>query len=166
MNTTDVSLAQVQDRFDLASRKYHYCRCADAKDVEGMLSVFTADCVAAFEPDDAAALHGRDALATFFRAALEPVVSSSHHVSNLDIVFDGPDRARMHSYLYSWQRLVGYPERADRHRWARYEDEFVRTTSGWRQTRLRMRVAGQITELASRVGEVVGVAVWPDGRPG
>jgi hypothetical protein len=71
----------------------------------------------------------------------------------------------MHSYLYSWQRLQGFPEVRDRHRWGRYEDEFVCLDDGWRQSALLMLVAGHVTELAPREGEVTGRPVWPWRQP-
>jgi hypothetical protein len=154
-------LRQMQDRVDLASLKFQYCRAADAMDVQAMTAIFTDDCLVRFAPDGSRDMRGREQLADFYRTALGPVAASSHHVSNLDIIFDGADRARMHCYLYSWQRLRGYPELADRHRWARYEDAFVRTADGWRQSELHMVVAGELSEAGPRIGEVVGRPIWP-----
>jgi hypothetical protein len=155
-------LRELRDRQEIKSLKYAYCRYADAIDVAGMLSAFTDDCIINFRADRSDERRGREALKEFFVAAQSVVVSSSHHLSNMDIVFLGPDQAAMQSYLYSWQRFVGYPEVKDRHRWVRYEDEFVRTDEGWRQSALLYLVAGELDGGDNpRIGELVGRPVWP-----
>jgi SnoaL-like domain len=160
-------LLELRDRQEIQALKFAYCRSADAIDIEGMLSAFTEDCTINFRADRSDERHGTAALREFFTAAQSVVVSSSHHLSNMDIVFLGPDRAAMQCYLYSWQRFVGYPEVKDRHRWVRYEDEFVRTSEGWRQCALLYLVAGEIDGGTSpRIGELVGRPVWPSTVPG
>jgi SnoaL-like domain len=77
--TRDDLLDQLRDRVEIAALNFRYCRYADA---EGMLSLFTDDCIVHFDADEGAVMRGRDELATFYHAALTPVASSSHHVSN------------------------------------------------------------------------------------
>jgi ketosteroid isomerase-like protein len=155
-------LQELKDRQEITALKYAYCRFADAIDVAGMLRAFTDDCVINFRADRSDERRGPEALEEFFTAAQSVVISSSHHLSNMDIVFLDPDRAAMQSYLYSWQRFVGYPEVKDRHRWVRYEDEFVRTEAGWRQSALLYLVAGELDGGETpRIGELVGRPVWP-----
>jgi ketosteroid isomerase-like protein len=160
--TTQDFLLELRDRQEIQALKFSYCRYADATDIDGMLSHFTEDCTINFRADCTDERRGKTALRQFFTAAQSVVVSSSHHLSNMDIVFLGPDRAAMQSYLYSWQRFDGYPEVKDRHRWVRYEDVFVRTTEGWRQSELLYLVAGELDGGTSpRIGELVGRPVWP-----
>lgn len=155
------ALRRLVDGEEIRSLKHRYLRCADAVDVDGMLSVFTGDCVVNFRPDRSDERRGLAAARDFFSAAQSIVVASSHHISNTDIVFRGPDLAAMHSVLYSWQRFKDWPAMADRHRWARYEDVFVRTDDGWRQSELLCLVAGEIGgPTPPRVGEVIGRPVW------
>jgi hypothetical protein len=86
-----------------------------------------------------------------------PVVASSHHLSNLEVTFPDRDTARLRAYLYSWQRYAGYPEVADRHRWAGYVDTWVRTPAGWFQSSLTYLVAGELaSDPVLRVGEYLG----------
>ena len=126
-----------------------------------MLSVFTADCVAVYRPEDDDECRGIESLREFYAKAQAVVTSSSHHLSNIEIVFQTPDRAAMYSYLYSWQRFTGYPTTKDRHRWARYEDIFVRTPEGWRQSELRYLVAGELSSDSTlRSGEVMRAPFW------
>lgn len=158
---------ELVDREEIRSLKNRYLRHADAVDVEGMLSVFTDDCVVNFRPDRSDERRGRAAAGEFFVAAQSVVVASSHHLSNTDIVFRGPDTAAMYSVLYSWQRFRGHPDVEDRHRWARYEDLFVRTPAGWRQRELLCLVAGETGgPTPTRIGEIIGRAVWDgSGHP-
>jgi len=162
--TSDDAVRELIDREQIRALKYAYCRYADALDVAGMVSVFVEDCRINFVPDGSQEARGRDELEAFYAKAQSVVRSSSHHLSNMDIVFLGPDRAAMHCYLYSWQRFVGYPEVKDRHRWARYEDVFVRTPDGWRQSDLLYLVAGELAGGDGlRFREVVEHPVWEPG---
>jgi ketosteroid isomerase-like protein len=158
----EVFLLELRDRQEIQALKFAYCRSADALDVDGMLSGFTEDCTINFRADRSDERHGTAALREYFSAAQASVVSSSHHLSNMDIVFLGPDRAAMQSYLYSWKRFAGHPEVKDRHRWVRYEDVFERTADGWRQCELLFVMAGEIDGGTSpRLGELVGRPIWP-----
>jgi ketosteroid isomerase-like protein len=159
---TEELVRELVDRQEIKSLKFAYCRYADAIDINGMLSVFTDDCLINFRADRSDQRQGKSALREFFEAAQSVVVASSHHLSNMDIVFLGPDTAAMQSYLYSWQRFAGYPDVQDRHRWVRYEDTLVRTADGWRQSSLLYLVAGELDGGDTpRIGELVGRPVWP-----
>lgn len=156
---------QLVDREEILARKYHYCRCADLFDAAGMASIFTEDATITFRPDGGASCQGRAAIEAWYRNAMGDVVASSHHLSNVEVVFTGPNEARLHCYLYSWQRFAGHPEIADRHRWARYEDTFVRTGDGWLQSDLVYLVAGEIgPDAVPRIGEVIAHGPWKVAR--
>ena len=153
---------EMRDRREIEALKFAYCRAADALDVDGMVTAFTRDCTINFQADGSDERQGLCALRRYFSAALTGVTSSSHHLSNMDIVFLDSDRAALQCALYSWKRFVGYPEVRDRHRWVRYEDVFVRTPDGWRQRELLFLVAGEIGGGSSpRSGELMGRPVWP-----
>ena len=111
-------LRRMEDRLAIQQRKIEYCRHADALDAERMVSIFTADCTASYGPH-LPVISGRAALQDFYATALATVVASSHHISNIEIDFDGNDHADLRCHLYSWQRFAGHPEEQDRHRWAR-----------------------------------------------
>ncbi|TQC46691.1 nuclear transport factor 2 family protein [Rhodococcus sp. WS4] len=149
------------DAEEIRRLKYAYCRAADAMDAEGMLAVFTADCIVDLSGGLGDAVTGIDAAREFYSGALSKFTVSSHHLSNMDIVFESADTARMESYLYSWQRYKEYPERVDRHRWARYRDVFRRNAGGWKQSKLVCYVAGEITpEELERGGETIPLPPW------
>jgi hypothetical protein len=150
---TEDRLRRLEDEVALARRKAEYCRHADALDPDLMVSVFTDDCVVEFGPE-LPVVHGREALRGFYAAALAATVSSSHHLSNLEIDFLDADTARLRCVLHSWHRLRG---RVDRHRLARYDDVWVRTADGWFQRSLVYLVAGEFgapdeTRLAEHLG--------------
>ena len=155
-------LQRIEDRAALESLKFEYCRYADSSAADRMVALFTEDCVVNFFPDRRQELHGREAFVEYLGKAMFDVSSSSHHISNMDVLFENPDRARTHCYLYSWQRYRD-PAVQDRHRWVRYEDVFVRTGDGWRQSELMYIVAGEITSDEPRLGEVLTRPLWPDG---
>jgi SnoaL-like domain len=112
--------------------------------------------VASYGPD-LPAVHGIAELREFYARALAKVTSSSHHISNAEIDFLDADTATLRCHLYSWQRFADHPSRPDRHRWARYEDTWVRTPAGWAQRSLVYRVAGETgTSDEARVAEHLG----------
>ena len=146
---------ELKDRVDILETIYAYCRHADNLDGDAMADLFVADCVATFIPGgEDTVLRGQAALRGFLRGALGQTVSGSHHISNAELIFEGPDRATLHCYMYSWQRFTGFPSTADCHRWGRYENQFVRTAQGWRLARLRLLSAGEYG--GARIGEQLG----------
>lgn len=54
---------------------------------------------------------------------------TSHHLSNVEIGFDGPDAAHGTSYMLAW---LQQPDGVCRTLYAEYNDQFVRTAQGWR----------------------------------
>ncbi|KXF53446.1 hypothetical protein AXA44_08250 [Rhodococcus sp. SC4] len=126
-----------------------------------MLAVFTDDCVVDLSGGRGGAVFGINAARKCYSDALGKFTASSHYLSNMDVVFESADTARLESYLYSWQRYQAYPERKDRHRWARYRDVFRRDVGGWKQSKLVLYVGGEITsEELQRSGETTGLPVW------
>ena len=62
-------------------------------------------------------------------------------MSNIQIAFDGPDRATGLTYLYAWHRyLDGSP---DGELWGRYHHRFERTPDGWRIAGARAHRRGE-----------------------
>jgi hypothetical protein len=150
----------LKDRVDILETMYAYCRHADQLNADAMVDLFTDDCVSCFIPGRAdMVLNGKEALRGFLAGALAGTVSGSHHISNVELVYDTPDEVTFHGYMYSWQRFTGFPVTADCHRWGRYENRFVRTPEGWRLSRLRLLSAGEYG--GARMGEQLGRAFPP-----
>ena len=149
------TVRRLQDRVEIEELMYNYCRHADLLDGAGMAALFVEDCVADFLNADAAAvLYGRGALLEFLNMALGNTVSGSHHIANVELVFESDDAVIAHMYMYSWQRFIGFPTTADCHRWGRYENRYVRTKDGWRFSHLRLFSAGEYG--GARIGEQLG----------
>ncbi|MHB8334808.1 MAG: nuclear transport factor 2 family protein [Acidimicrobiales bacterium] len=158
---TDQELQELVDREAIKSVKHRYLRYCDAIDIPGMLSVFTDDCDVDFWPGADIECHGKAALEEFYNSAQFGVTASSHHLSNVDVVFTSPDRALVYAYLYSWTRDERFPEVRDHHRWARYDDVFVRTPDGWRVAKLTYLMAGEVADADTlRSGEPQARPIW------
>lgn len=117
---------------------FDYAYHLDMNHPHELASLFTEDCEVVYGPDFGAS--GRAAyektlagIGTFFAA-------TSHHVSNIVVRFDGPDRAEVRSVLYAWHRYTR--ERPDGHLWGQYHDVVVRSSEGWRFHRRELRTAG------------------------
>jgi hypothetical protein len=153
-------IREIRDRTAIAELMYRYCRLADGDDGAGMVALFTEDCrcdfYAGLQPE--LEMTGRDQLLDQIRQSLTTVRSGSHYVSNLEILFDGPDAATLHCYMYSWQRFRDWPQRADCHRYGRYEMRAVRAGGGWRFARMRLIASGEYG--GARLGEQLG-RPWP-----
>lgn len=155
------AVRQIIDADEIRRLKYTYCRAADALDAEGMLAVLTDDCVVDLSGGRGGAVSGIDAARKLYSGALSKYAASSHSLSNMDVVFESADTARLESYLYAWQRYQAYPDVRDRHRWARYRDVFRRDADGWKQSKLVLYVGGEITpEDVERSGETTGLPLW------
>jgi hypothetical protein len=155
----EAMVRRLRDRVEIEELTYCYCRHADLLDAPAMVALFTDDCVADFMPGNTdLSCHGRSELLGFLASALENTTSGSHHIANVELIFESDDLVTAHMYMYSWQRFGGYPVTADCHRWGRYENQYARTKDGWRFTRLRLVSAGEYG--GARFGEQLG-RPWP-----
>jgi ketosteroid isomerase-like protein len=133
---------ELADRQAIADLIYAYCLYFDNNEPEAVAALFTDDAVVDYGPE-AATIVGADAIATTIAVGLEKTfLATSHHVSNIQITFEGKDLARSVSYLYAWHRYVdGSP---DGELWGRYRHSFVRTDAGWRISGLFLEAAGMV----------------------
>lgn len=144
MKNIEKDIERLLDRVEINELMARYCRHADILDAEGMAACFTDDCIVAYVPASIAApARSKQELLGFLRQYFPNSVSSSHYITNVEMVFDDPDQATACTYMYSWQRFKGYPAAADCHRFGRYEFRLVRTAKGWRFSRLNLLSAGE-----------------------
>jgi len=146
---------------DIHEILYAYCRQADLLNADANPGYFTDDCAAAYVPPGMApAFRSTMELVDFLNAYFPNTVSSSHRISNVELLFDTPDAVTAHSYMYSssWQRFRGFPAAADCHRWGRYEIRLRRTTGGWKMSHMLLLSAGEYG--GGRIGEQFG-RPWP-----
>ena len=141
METTSL-VRELADRQAIADLIHAYCFHFDNNEPEAVAALFADDAIVDYGPD-AATIVGADAIVTTIAVGLEHTfLATSHHVSNIQIAFDGPDRARSVSYLYAWHR---YADRSpDGELWGRYRHTFVRTDAGWRISELLLEAAGTV----------------------
>ena len=141
METTSL-VHELADRQAIADLIHAYCLHFDNNEPEAVAALFTDDAVVDYGPE-ATTIVGADVIATTIAVGLaKTFLATSHHVSNIQITFEGTDFARSVSYLYAWHRYVdGSP---DGELWGRYRHTFVRTDAGWRISELLLEAAGTV----------------------
>ena len=130
---------QLVDRQEITAVMAAYARWADLNRPERQAATVVEDCRVSYHPGDWIA--GREALTEQLRAALARYVQTSHHVSNIEIDFEGPDTAAAQSAVIAWHR------RHDGSEWTlygRYVDRWTRTEAGWRLAERELRAAGAV----------------------
>jgi len=142
MTSLENQIRRLTDRTDILEALYTYTRHADRLDWDGMVSMFTDDCIVSYVEGEPL-MAGRAKLHEMLSTYLPNTVSSIHYLSNTQILFDSDDAVTVHTYMYSWQRYKPYPVMADCHRWGQYEIRMVRTPEGWRFTHMRLLSHGE-----------------------
>lgn len=129
---------RLADRQEISDLLIEYCRALDLMDLPAIAAVFTDDCEVEYGPEDRLRSRGAAGVAK----SLERMwrwARSSHHLSNIQIAFDGGDRARSVSYVLAWHER---PDGGTATVMGQYHDELVRGKSGWRIARRRMEMNG------------------------
>lgn len=141
MGSTDI-LRELADRQAITDLIHAYCFHFDNNEPESVAALFTDDVTVDYGPESATIV-GSAAIATTIAVGLERTfASTSHHVSNIQITFEGADQARSVTYLYAWHRYVDGPP--DGQLWGRYRHRFTRTDAGWRISELLLQAAGVV----------------------
>jgi ketosteroid isomerase-like protein len=137
-----VTLQELSDRQAIVDLIHAYCLHFDQNEPEAVAALFTEEATIDYGPE-AKRIVGRDTIAGTIGVGLNEIfAATSHHVSNISIAFEGPDRATGITYLYAWHRYRdGSP---DGHLWGRYHHRFERTAHGWRIANLVLRAAGTV----------------------
>jgi hypothetical protein len=138
-NPYEQAVRQLLDRAEIGAAMAAYARCADLNRPDEQAAVFADDGRVRFHPTDWVV--GRAAVAETLRVALTRYRQTSHHVSNVEIDFDGPDAAEAQSVVLAWHR------RTDGSEWTlhgRYVDRWVRASDGWRLYSREIRAAGAV----------------------
>ena len=93
---------QLVDRQEITAVMAAYARWADLNQPERQAATFAADGRVSYHPGEWTA--GREALTDKLRTALAGYAQTSHHVSNIEIDFEGPDTAAAQSAVIAWHR--------------------------------------------------------------
>jgi uncharacterized protein (TIGR02246 family) len=138
--TSAALVRELADRQAIADLLHAYCLHFDNDEPAAVAALFTPDATVDYGPE-VPVLVGTDAIAAAVARGLERTfAATSHHVSNIQVAFDGPDAARTVAYVYAWHRYAdGSP---DGELWGRYRHSVVRTGAGWRISSLRLEAAG------------------------
>jgi ketosteroid isomerase-like protein len=141
MNAADMP-RELADRQAITDLIHAYCFHFDNNEPDAVAALFTDDAIVDYGPESGTIV-GSTAIATTIAVGLERTfAATSHHVSNVQITFEGQDRARSITYLYAWHRYVdGSP---DGELWGRYRHRFSRTAAGWRIDELLLEAAGTV----------------------
>lgn len=117
-----------------------YCFHFDRAEPAAVLALFTEDAVVDYGPD-VPTMTGLDALGDMLERGLRHFfAATSHHVSNIQVRLDGPDRAESVCYVYAWHRYRD--GRPTSELWGQYHHAFRRTEAGWKISRLVLKAAG------------------------
>ena len=135
-------LRELADRQAITDLIHGYCLHFDDNEPEAVAALFTVDATVDYGPESETIV-GSAAIATTIAVGLEKTfAATSHHVSNIQIGFDGPGPcARDHVRV----RLAPLRGRLARRRaLARHLHEFVRTPDGWRICSLLLQATGMV----------------------
>ncbi|MBN8866496.1 MAG: nuclear transport factor 2 family protein [Solirubrobacterales bacterium] len=132
------TLGRLADRQSIEDVLVEYCYRCDLNDPDGLAMLFTEDCEADYGPGVGPPSVGRAARRDEAARDLALFESTSHHLSNVIVEFEGENRARARSVIHAWHRT-----RAEGPDWnlrAQYHDALVRTADGWKIAARRLVV--------------------------
>jgi ketosteroid isomerase-like protein len=134
------ALRELLDRRAIEELIHSYCRHFDQNEPELVAALFTEDAVVDYGPEFPNIVGAAMIRETIAVGLERTFAATSHHVSNIQVTFDGTDHATGLTYLYAWHRYRdGSP---DGELWGRYHHRFERTRGGWRIAELVLTAAG------------------------
>lgn len=131
----------VADWLGVRSVVLAYARHMDARDFAGVAAQFTDDAVVHYAHLGGELVGAAEVERYLTQAVGRGTEATSHHCSNIEITFDGPDAATVETYLYAWHRLSAAVPHYEV--WGRYHDRVVRTATGWRIAERRLQVVAE-----------------------
>jgi ketosteroid isomerase-like protein len=134
MIDTDASSTEQADRLAIRNLIDAYARCADRRDADGQMALFTEDAQFVVYMDGQGSapsqvLDGREALATVFDDLNR--YQATMHFNGQSTVTIGGDRATGESYCIAHHLSATRGERTLMIAYLRYHDRFVREAGGW-----------------------------------
>ena len=133
MGESDLSdrIQRLEDRAEISHLVHEYCRVYDEGDHDAMADLFAEDALIDYGPALGGETRGRENIRTWLRG-IYGFHRTSHHLSNAQVWFDDddPDRARGVCYVLAWHEWPD--DRPNAVLYGRYEDEYTRTSEGWR----------------------------------
>ena len=130
-----ISPDEAADRLAIRELVEAYAHCADRRDAEGQMALFTTDThfvvyMNAKDPTPSQELHSRDALAPVF-AALNQYDATTHFVGQSTLFTLTADRATGEAYCLAHHVTVDGDKRRLMLASLRYHDTFVKRDGSW-----------------------------------
>jgi hypothetical protein len=130
-----ISPSEAADRLAIRELIEAYAHCADRRDAQGQMSLFTADThfvvyMNAKDPTPSQELHSREALAPVF-ADLNQYAATMHFVGQSTILSLTTDRGTGEAYCIAHHVTVDGAKRRLMIAALRYYDTFVKVESAW-----------------------------------
>ena len=130
-----ISPGEVADRLAIRELIEAYANCADRRDANGQMSLFTADThfveyMKAKDPKPSQELHSREALAPVF-ADLNKYAATMHFVGQSTILSLTDDRGTGEAYCLAHHLTVDGDKRKLMVAALRYYDTFVKLDGSW-----------------------------------
>jgi SnoaL-like domain len=130
-----ISPTEAADRLAIRELIEAYAHCADRRDAEGQMALFTADThfvvyMNAKDPTPSQDLHSREALAPVF-AALNQYHATTHFVGQSTILTLSNDRATGEAYCLAHHVTIDGGTRRLMVASLRYLDTFVKANGTW-----------------------------------
>ena len=130
-----ISPGEVADRLAIRELIEAYAHCADRRDANGQMSLFTADThfvvyMKAKDPNPSQELHSREALAPVF-ADLNKYAATMHFVGQSTILSLTSDRGTGEAYCLAHHLTVDGDKRKLMVAGLRYYDTFVKLDGSW-----------------------------------
>ena len=132
---TNISLLEVADRLAIRELIEAYAHCADRRDAQGQMALFTADThfvvyMNAKDPKPSQELHSREALAPIF-ADLNQYDATTHFVGQSTIFTLTSERGTGEAYTLAHHITVTGESRRLMLASLRYNDTFVKVDGVW-----------------------------------
>ncbi len=140
-------LKRMCDRQEITDMLHQYCVGMDKLDMDKLAGCFTDDGLLSIGPEPRLESRG----ASVIREAMKRMgrfSRSSHHLSNIQISFDGPEAADVNSYILAWHETLDGKTGT---MMGQYVDRFVRTTAGWRISVRRLEMSGNDSGFETNV---------------
>jgi hypothetical protein len=110
----------------------------DLLDMDLLADTFTEDGFLDIGPEPRLQTRGASAIREAMKR-MKRFARSSHHLSNIQIEFQGTDRARCVSYIWAWHEMADGQSGT---MMGQYHDDFVRTPKGWRILTRQLKMSG------------------------
>jgi len=121
-------LAELVATQTIADTLARFCERIDEYDIEGVVGLFTEDCVTNYGPGRGGVLNGREPLRQRMLRSQAENKRTHHQLGQVRIVFESSAAALSIAYVTAWHELWDGQVRVAR---LQYRDRFVLATNAW-----------------------------------